>query len=138
MRKRLKVLTVGCKANFADSASVVRTAVAEGFEIVSPSEPADVVIINSCTVTHRADRDSRSLARRAGGENPGGVVILTGCYAQVSPSDQGKVPEVDHWIGTGAGEAPRRGEASLGGILRQISGNGGRETAVLSDPSAAP
>ena len=136
MRKRLKVLTVGCKANFADSASVVRTAVAEGFEIVSPSEPADVVIINSCTVTHRADRDSRSLARRARRENPGGVVILTGCYAQVYPSEHGKVPEVDHWIGTGAGEAPRSGEASLGGILRKISGNGSRETAVLSDHSA--
>src|SRR3990170_1721309 len=136
MRKRLKVLTVGCKANFADSASVVRTAVAEGFEIVSPSEPADVVIINSCTVTHRADRDSRSLARRARRENPGGVVILTGCYAQVYPSEHGKVPEVDHWIGKGAGEAPRSGEASLGGILREISGNGSRETAVLSHHSA--
>ena len=65
MGKRLKVLTVGCKANFADSATVVRTAVAGGYEVVSPSAPADVVIINSCTVTHRADRDSRSIARRA-------------------------------------------------------------------------
>ncbi len=130
MRKRLKVLTVGCKANFADSASVVRTAVAEGFEIVSPSEPADVVIINSCTVTHRADRDSRALARRARRENPEGVVILTGCYAQVYPSEHGKVPEIDHWIGTGSGEA------SLGGILREISGDGSRKTALLSHHSA--
>ena len=80
MRKRLKVLTVGCKANFADSASVVRTAVAEGFEVVSPSEPADVVIINSCTVTHRADRDSRSLARRERRANPGRGRIPNGRY----------------------------------------------------------
>ena len=78
MGKRFKVLTVGCKANFADSASLVQTAVAEGFSIVPADSPADVVIINSCTVTHRADRDSRSLARRACRENPGAVVILAG------------------------------------------------------------
>ena len=84
MRKRLKVLTVGCKANFADSASVVRSAVGAGFDIVSTRQPADVVIINSCTVTHRADRDSRSHARRARRDNPGATVILMGCYAQVS------------------------------------------------------
>src|SRR4030042_538497 len=98
--------------------SARRETASGGFEIVSSSEPADVVIINSCTVTHRADRDSRSLARRERRANPGGVLILTGCYAQVAPSDHGKVPEVDHWIGTGAGEAPRSGEASLGGTLR--------------------
>ena len=95
MRKRLKVLTVGCKANFADSASVVRLAVAEGFDIVGDAQPADVVVINSCTVTHRADRDSRSHAKRARRENPKATVILTGCYAQVSPREREKIPEVD-------------------------------------------
>jgi threonylcarbamoyladenosine tRNA methylthiotransferase MtaB len=102
MRKRLKVLTVGCKANFADSASVVRVAVAEGFDIVSDTQPADVVVINSCTVTHRADRDSRSHARRARRENPKATVILTGCYAQVSSPEREKIPEVDHWVGLAA------------------------------------
>jgi threonylcarbamoyladenosine tRNA methylthiotransferase MtaB len=136
MGKRLKVLTVGCKANFADSASLVQTAVAFRFSIVPADAPADVVIINSCTVTHRADRDSRSLARRARRENPGAVVILAGCYAQVSPSQRGKVPEADYWVGTGAGKGPDDGEGSLKGILRHLSGNGGGNPAPLSNYAA--
>ena len=136
MRKRLKVLTVGCKANFADSASVVRMAVDGGFEIVSPQSPADVVIINSCTVTHRADRDSRSHARRARRDNPGATVILTGCYAQMAGPEREKVPEVHHWVGTGAREAPETEEGSLAAILREISGSGRRDQGTLSDHAA--
>lgn len=85
MGKRLAVVTVGCKANFADSAAIVRAAVLEGFEVVPPASPVDIVVINSCTVTHRADRDSRSLARRARRENPGAKIVLSGCYARVTP-----------------------------------------------------
>jgi len=71
--KRLKVLTLGCKANFADSASVVRLAAAEGFEVVSPASSADVVIINSCTVTHRAGEKVATFGRgRAEAEEPPG------------------------------------------------------------------
>jgi threonylcarbamoyladenosine tRNA methylthiotransferase MtaB len=136
MRKRLKVLTVGCKANFADSASVVRSAVGAGFDIVSTRQPADVVIINSCTVTHRADRDSRSHARRARRDNPGATVILMGCYAQVSFPEKAKVPEVDHWIGKVDPDAQSTGEASLKEILREISGNGRGESDTLSDYAA--
>lgn len=136
MGKRLKVLTLGCKANFADSASVVRLAAAEGFEVVSPASSADVVIINSCTVTHRADRDSRSLARRARRENPGSTVILAGCYAQVSPFDRGKVPEADHWVGTLPRKSQESGEGGLAGILREVSGNGAGKPVDLSEYAA--
>ncbi len=118
MRKRLKVLTVGCKANFADSASVVRAAVSQGFDIVSPADPADVVVVNSCAVTHRADRDSRALARRARRENPGAALVLTGCYAQVSPEDRRALPEIDHWIGAGD-------PGTLASVLREIGGGAG-------------
>ncbi len=136
MGKRLKVLTVGCKANFADSSSVVRLAVSHGFDIVPSREPADVVIINSCTVTHRADRDSRSFARRARRENPAATVILTGCYAEVSRSDRDRVPEVDHWVGTGQRDAPEPDEGSLAGILAGLSGNGRNDPPLLSDYAA--
>ena len=136
MRKRLKVVTVGCKANFADSASVVRMAAGQGFEIVSSRSRADVVIINSCTVTHRADRDSRSHARRARRDNPGATVLLTGCYAQMAGPEREKLPEVDHWVGTGAREAPETEKGSLAAILREISGNGLRDQAILSDHAA--
>jgi threonylcarbamoyladenosine tRNA methylthiotransferase MtaB len=136
MRKRLKVLTVGCKANFADSASVVRSAVGAGFDIVSAAQPADVVIINSCTVTHRADRDSRSHARRARRDNPGATVIFMGCYAQASLPDRAKIPEIDHWIRKEDQDPKRSGEEHLTGILREISGNGSEEPAVLSEYAA--
>ncbi len=136
MGKRLKVLTLGCKANFADSASVVRLAAAEGFEVVSHASSADVVIINSCTVTHRADRDSRSLVRRARRENPGSTVILAGCYSQVSPLDREKVPEADHWVGTLPRESQGNGEGALAGILREVSGNRGGRPVDLSEYAA--
>lgn len=134
MRKRLKVVTVGCKANFADSASIVRTAVAGGYEIVSPTDPADVVVINSCTVTHRADRDSRSLVRRARRENPGAAIVLSGCYARVFPGNRDGLPEVDHWLGPGNGED--RETPSLAEILRGIGGAEPTSQRTLSDHEA--
>ncbi len=115
MRKRLTVLTVGCKANFADSASIVREAVSAGFEVVPPAEPADVVIVNSCTVTHRADRDCRALVRRARRDRPNASIIMTGCYAQVSPGARESLREVDHWIGIGD-------PGALGEVMRRIGG----------------
>jgi len=136
MRKRLKVLTVGCKANFADSASVIRLAVSEGFDIANDDRPVDVVVVNGCTVTHRADRDSRSHARRARRENPDATVILTGCYAQVPPPEREKIPEVDHWIGLASREAPAAERGSLARILNEISGNGSGNPELLSDYAA--
>lgn len=134
MRKRLKVVTVGCKANFADSASIVRTAVAGGYEVVSPAHPADVVIINSCTVTHRADRDSRALARRARRENPEAVIVLSGCYARISPDHRDRLPEVDHWIGTGNGDGAH--PSTLAEILQRNRGAGEPPEPSLSDHGA--
>jgi threonylcarbamoyladenosine tRNA methylthiotransferase MtaB len=115
MRRRLAVVTVGCKANFADSAGIVSHAARAGFSVVPPGAPADVLVVNSCTVTHRADRDSRALARRLRRENPGAVIVLTGCYAEVSPGERGRVPEVDHWVGI-------RDRSGLGELLKTLAG----------------
>jgi threonylcarbamoyladenosine tRNA methylthiotransferase MtaB len=129
MRKRLTVLTVGCKANFADSASIVREAVSAGFEVVSPAEPADVVVVNGCTVTHRADRDCRALVRRARRERPLASVIMTGCYAQASPEARETLGEVDHWIGIGQ-------PGALGSVLRRIGGGGHAGAHPISEYAA--
>ena len=115
MRRRLSVVTVGCKANFADSAGIVAHAARAGFSVVPPGTPADVLVVNSCTVTHRADRDSRALARRLRRENPGAVIVLTGCYAEVSPGERERVPEVDHWVGI-------RDTSGLGALLSTLAG----------------
>ncbi len=130
MRKRLTVLTVGCKANFADSASIVREAVSAGFEIVPGARPADVVVINTCTVTHRADRDCRALVRRARRENPGASILLTGCFAQIHPDAKAKLPEVDHWAGV-------VDAASLGPVLRKIAGDAHEGSRGMSEFAAS-
>ena len=129
MRKRLTVLTVGCKANFADSASIVREAISAGFEVVPPAEPADVVIVNSCTVTHRADRDCRALVRRARRDRPLASIIMTGCYAQVSPKDRESLREVDHWIGIAD-------PGALGAVMRRIGGGEAKGTQPVSEYAA--
>ncbi len=105
MRRTLAVVTVGCKANFADSAAIASRALRAGFDVVPSGDRAGVIIINSCTVTHRADRDSRALARRLRRENPRAVLVMTGCYAQTSPGRREDLPEVDHWIGIADPEA---------------------------------
>jgi threonylcarbamoyladenosine tRNA methylthiotransferase MtaB len=129
MRGRLAVVTVGCKANFADSAGILDRAVRAGFRVVPPGEPADVLVVNSCTVTHKADRDSRALARRLRREHPDAVLVMTGCYAETSPGSRTALPEVDHWIGIAD-----PGELSV--LLRTLAGAGAPERAALSEHAA--
>jgi threonylcarbamoyladenosine tRNA methylthiotransferase MtaB len=97
---RIAVATLGCKVNQYDSAAIETALLRQGDRVVSFNEGADVYIVNSCTVTDRADAESRRLARRARRLNPGAVVIMTGCYAQVSP-EAAAAGEVDHVVGIG-------------------------------------
>ena len=96
---RVAFATLGCKVNQYDTATM-QTALAGDCEMVPFAEGADVYVVNSCTVTDRADAESRQLARRARRLNPAGRVILTGCFAQTSPQRAG-LPEVDYVIGVG-------------------------------------
>ncbi len=96
---RVAITTLGCKVNQYDTATIEDRLTADGHHLVPFSDCADVYIVNSCTVTNQADAESRQLARRAKRTNPEARVIMTGCYAQVSPKAVAKVPEVDHVIG---------------------------------------
>ena len=96
---RVALTTLGCKVNQYDTATIEDRLRGAGHTIVSFTEPADVYIVNSCTVTNQADAESRQLVRRAKRGNPGARVIMTGCYAQVNPKAVAKVPEVDYVIG---------------------------------------
>ncbi|MBX3024407.1 tRNA (N(6)-L-threonylcarbamoyladenosine(37)-C(2))-methylthiotransferase MtaB [bacterium] len=101
MSRKLRVAfaTLGCKVNQYDTATM-QTALAADCEPVPFAAGADVYVVNSCTVTDRADAESRQLARRARRWNPRGRVILTGCFAQTSPQ-RADLPEVDYVIGVG-------------------------------------
>jgi len=96
---RVAITTLGCKVNQYDTATIEDRLRAEGHTLVPFAETADVYIVNSCTVTNQADAESRQLVRRAKRHNPAARVIMTGCYAQVSPKSVAKVPEVDHVVG---------------------------------------
>jgi threonylcarbamoyladenosine tRNA methylthiotransferase MtaB len=97
---RVQITTLGCKVNAYDSAAIADRLRAAGCELVGDDAPADVVIVNSCSVTDAADAESRRLARRARRANPAARVILTGCYAQTKPAEAAAQDAVDHVVGT--------------------------------------
>ena len=95
---KIAITTLGCKINQYDSA-VIQSRLETAHSFVPFEETADCYIINTCTVTDRADWEARQLVRRAKRSNPGGQVIVTGCYAQVSPTEVARVPGVDYVVG---------------------------------------
>jgi threonylcarbamoyladenosine tRNA methylthiotransferase MtaB len=96
---RFAIATLGCKVNQYDSAMIESRLGALGMERGEFNEPADVYIVNTCTVTDRADAESLRLARRARRLNPAARVIMTGCLAQANPAVLAKAHEVDAVIG---------------------------------------
>ena len=95
---RIALTTLGCKINQYDSA-VIQSRFEEKHSFVPFDEPADCYIINTCTVTDRADWEARQLVRRAKRRSPNSKVLLTGCYAQVSPAEVARVQGVDFVVG---------------------------------------
>ena len=98
--KRISVVTLGCKVNQYDTAALLNHLPSSEFvKNKKFDEPADVYVIDTCTVTHKADSEARNYVYRAKRSNPHGVVIVTGCYAQVSPEQLSALEEVDYVIG---------------------------------------
>ena len=84
----VSILTLGCKLNQADSEVIARRLAGEGVRITDrPERNADAFVINTCSVTHVADRKARHLVRRARRLSPGAELVLTGCYAETAPAD---------------------------------------------------
>lgn len=96
---RVSIQTLGCRSNQYDSSALEEALRGADLEIVPFPEPADACIINTCTVTGKTDYQSRQLIRRVRKTNPGAVVIVTGCYAQVSPDEVGQIEGVDFVVG---------------------------------------
>lgn len=98
-KKGVAIETLGCKLNQAESESLARQLAEAGCRIVSPSDGADIYILNTCTVTHIADRKSRHLVRLARRRNPDALIVATGCYAERAPAELALIPEVDMVLG---------------------------------------
>jgi threonylcarbamoyladenosine tRNA methylthiotransferase MtaB len=104
--------THGCKLNQADSSALAADLLSQGFQVVAPGEPADVYVVNTCTVTHVADRKARQALRSARRRNPKATVVATGCYAERDPNALEALAEVDLVIGN-------RGKLDL---VREVAG----------------
>ena len=98
-QRTVAIHTHGCKLNQADSQEMARRFAEAGYRVVSPSAPADVVVLNSCTVTATADSKARQFLRAARRRNPNALVVATGCYAQRAPADLESLTEVSLVIG---------------------------------------
>jgi threonylcarbamoyladenosine tRNA methylthiotransferase MtaB len=91
--------TLGCKVNQFESEALMASLKERGFSIVPFEEGADITIINTCTVTHRADFQSRQMVRRALRSNPKSLIIVTGCYSQVEPEAFASMEGVRYLLG---------------------------------------
>ncbi len=90
---------LGCKVNAYETEAMGQLLEAAGYEIVPFEDPADVYVINTCSVTNIADRKSRQMLHRAKKRNPEAVVVAAGCYVQAAEETLSKDPAVDLIIG---------------------------------------
>src|SRR6476646_6775359 len=96
---RVAFVTLGCKVNQSDTQQAIAGFRSAGFQLVPPSDAAEVYIVNTCSVTHVADRKSRQWLRRSARANPDALVVATGCYAESGREVLDEMPEVGVVVG---------------------------------------
>lgn len=97
---KVKFVTLGCKVNQYESEAMLESMEQGGFQPAEREEQADVVVVNSCTVTAQSDQKARQALRRAKKQNPGAVAVLTGCWPQAFPGEAEAFLEADVVLGT--------------------------------------
>ncbi len=97
---KVKFVTLGCKVNQVESEAMREALLAAGFQEAAGGETADVVVVNSCTVTATSDQKARQALRREKKRNPGAVAVLTGCWPQAFPQEAEEFLEADVVLGT--------------------------------------
>jgi threonylcarbamoyladenosine tRNA methylthiotransferase MtaB len=98
--RKVALHTLGCKLNYAETSTMGREFADRGYEIVEFDQPADVYLLNTCSVTERADRECRQIIRRALRLSPEAYIIVAGCYAQLRPEEIARIDGVDLVLGT--------------------------------------
>lgn len=91
--------TLGCKLNFAETSAIGRSLLEQGVRTARPGERAQICIINTCSVTELADKKCRYMIRKARREHPEAIIVVTGCYAQLSPAEVADLEGVDLVLG---------------------------------------
>ncbi len=111
-KKRVYIKTMGCKVNTFDSHSLASQFEKGGFESAQQIEEADVVVLNSCSVTQTAEKEARYLLRRYQRENPKALKVMTGCYAQIDSANLIKLKELDFLV-------PNEGKIQLVDLVKE-------------------
>ena len=93
-RKTVAFVTLGCKLNFSETSAISRQFVESGYEKIAASKPADIYVINTCSVTEHADKKCRQAIRKFVKQSPGAVIAVTGCYAQLKPEEVANIDGV--------------------------------------------
>ena len=122
--------THGCKLNQSDTQLLSRELLKSGYDVVPSGEDADVYVLNTCTVTHVADRKARQAVRAAKRRNPNSLIVVTGCYAQRAPDDLRSMPEIDLVAGN-------LDKPSLARMIGQLTENPDSACAVGDDQAVS-
>ena len=124
---KIRFVTLGCKLNIAESSALGRSLLASGHTRAEDGEQADICVLNTCTVTDAADRKCRQALSRLRRENPNAVIIVTGCYAQLTaelPKPKG-LEDADYVLGNEA-------KFEIPELVERISGQ--QQSAVSGQP----
>lgn len=106
MQKRtVAFVTLGCKLNFSETSTIAQQFIEAGYERVAQNKPADIYVINTCSVTEHADKKCRNFIRKLHKQNPLALIAVTGCYAQLKPQEIMQIEGVDIVVG-----ADRKGD----------------------------
>ena len=97
--KKVAFHTLGCKLNFSETSSISRNFITHGYEKVGIREFADIYVINTCSVTENANKETRKLIRRSKRINTNAIIVVTGCYAQLKPDELMNVDGVNMVVG---------------------------------------
>lgn len=101
MKQKVCFHTLGCKLNFSETSTIAREFDQGGFERVSARQDANIHIINSCSVTEMANKKCRNLIHKISRNQPEAIIAVTGCYAQLKPSEIAAIEGVDIVMGNG-------------------------------------
>jgi threonylcarbamoyladenosine tRNA methylthiotransferase MtaB len=96
--------TLGCKLNFAETSTIARSFIAAGYRQVSANSPADIYVVNTCSVTEHSDKKCRNLIRKLHKLSPDALIGVTGCFAQLKPQDVLQIEGVVAVFGAGQKE----------------------------------
>lgn len=131
MTAKLKTVTLGCKVNQYETQFVREGLLGAGFEAAEDLEPADLCIVNTCTVTNEGDSKSRQIIRRMNRNNPDARIVVMGCYATRAPDEVSALPGVSEVV-TDKRELPDLlGRFGVVDLPRGISGLTGRSRAYV-------